>query len=660
MCGIAGIWNLNGKPVIHRELDRFTDSMAHRGPDGRGVHFDHEASLALGHRRLAILDTTKAGLQPMSYGDGRYWITYNGEIYNFLELRAELAADGYRFHSDTDTEVVLAAYDKWGADCQLKFNGMWAFAIWDAKTRMLFLSRDRYGVKPLHYIHDGERFIFASELKAFLALSSIDVSFDLSMVAFNIERLGEAEGLEETLLQNVKRLPGGCCLVLTPRQAPQVSRWWNTLDHLETPPRSLDDQIEQFRELFLDAIRLRMRSDVPIGTSLSGGLDSGSVLCSMAHLRRSTSGGERSAADWQRAFVASYPGTVQDETPWARQVAEHVGVKTHYCEIQFAHLLEKLNDIVYHCESVLDVPIGPWQVYQAQRENGVVVSIDGHGSDEILAGYHHHVLWAMRDAAHALDYRTFAQLRQTLRNMRCNSPLPTFWRTLLARSPVADRTRLGRLSSLFYDSAAALRRRLKGSPEESWLAIEPFRPAPPSRDRGLEALEGRDSLFWGLYGDVHRAALPIDLRDYDRLSMAHGVEVRTPFLDWRLIRCALSLPTTSKLKHGYTKYILRQAMRGILPDDIRLRSVKTGFSNPMSSWILGGANRYILDVVRSQKFKQSPVWHGQSLALAVERGLKTDDQASFEKAWLYVVAFQLMESFDRKKTEGRLASRRFA
>jgi asparagine synthase (glutamine-hydrolysing) len=647
MCGIAGIWNLNGQPVNARELDRFTDSMAHRGPDGRGVHVDHAAKLGLGHRRLAILDPSEAGQQPMSYADGRYWITYNGEVYNFLELRQELAASGYRFRSDTDAEVVLAAYDRWGPDCQTKFNGMWAFAIWDAEAQRLFLSRDRYGVKPLHYAYDGERFFFASELKAFLSLSSIDVPFDLSMVAFSIESPGDMEGVEATLLKNVKRLPGGCCLSLGRGQSPRVERWWRTLDHLEQPPHTLADQVDRFRELLLDAVRLRMRSDVPIGTSLSGGLDSSSLLCSIAHLQRSGAAGERATADWQRAFVATYPGTIQDEESWARRVAEEVGVTTHYCEVDFAQLVDELDDIVYHCEGVLDVPIGPWRVYQAQRRSGVVVSIDGHGSDEVLGGYHRHVMMAMADAAGALEYRRFDELRGTLRAMTGNgsaASIPSFARFLLKRYLGA--------------SIHSLRRALPARSRLCWLAIDPFRPAPWHQEEA-RLIRRRDALFQGTYEDVHWNGLPIELRDYDRLSMAHGVEVRCPFLDFRVVSYALSIPAKSKIESGQTKYVLREAMRGLLPEAIRTRGLKTGFSNPLS-WIIGSGRPYMLDVVRSANFQQSAVWDGKALATAVERGFATGDEVALARAWYYLVAFRLMEAFDRKRAEGHRSTRLFA
>ena len=214
MCGITGIWNFNDQAISKPMLEHFTNSLTHRGPDGNGFYIDKDANLGFGHRRLAIIDTTDTGHQPMSYGNGRYWITFNGEIYNFLELRDELKKDGYQFFTESDTEVVIAAYDRWGEDCQLHFNGMWAFAIWDKKKKKLFISRDRFGIKPLLYYSDNKHFAFASEMKAFLNLNWFPLEFDASMISTSLLDSKLVEGTEQTLLKNLHRLLGGYCLTL--------------------------------------------------------------------------------------------------------------------------------------------------------------------------------------------------------------------------------------------------------------------------------------------------------------------------------------------------------------------------------------------------------------------------------------------------------------
>ncbi|HEX2958466.1 MAG TPA: asparagine synthase (glutamine-hydrolyzing) [Chitinispirillaceae bacterium] len=428
MCGIAGFWNLDNAPVNIKMLDLFTDSLAHRGPDGRGVFIDDTVALGLGHRRLSIIDTTTIAHQPMEYSDGRYQITFNGEIYNFIELKKELIVAGYSFSTESDTEIILAAYDKWGEECQLKFNGMWAFALWDKKVKKLFLSRDRFGVKPLYYCFDGIHFAFASEMKAFLALKWFDPSFDEVVVASVING-ATLDGTDICLLKNLKRLPGGFSISLQENTGPVLKRWWNTLDHLVEIPKTYEEQVARYRELFLEACLLRMRSDVPIGTSLSGGLDSSSSICGMKRVRDTWKNSERGASDWQKAFVALYPGTLQDEEKYAEIVIKYTRVHPVYCEITPKTLLDHYKEIIFQFESISEIPIGPWILYNAQRENGVVVSVDGHGGDEALGGYHHYPEALMRQEMalgffHLFKFYQYRSLLQRLfvNPKMCNAP----------------------------------------------------------------------------------------------------------------------------------------------------------------------------------------------------------------------------------------------
>lgn len=247
MCGICGVIRFDGAPVTALEMAAMNERLAHRGPDGEGLHLD--GNLGLGHRRLAILDLTPAGHQPMSYGDGRWWITYNGEIYNFLEVRSELEARGHRFRSDSDTEVILAAYAEWGSDCLHRFNGMWAFAIWDSQERTLFLARDRFGVKPLFYLRLPGLLAFASEMKAFLALPDFTPRVNLPVLKAELLDIHSQEGGPNCLLQDVHRLPAGHWLQVTDDGRMTVHRWWRTLDHLTTVPPRLEEQAEQFAAL---------------------------------------------------------------------------------------------------------------------------------------------------------------------------------------------------------------------------------------------------------------------------------------------------------------------------------------------------------------------------------------------------------------------------
>ena len=629
MCGIAGFWNLNHEPVSRSMLERFTDSLSHRGPDGNGFYIDPDANLGLGHRRLAILDTTDTGRQPMPFGDKRYWITFNGEIYNFLELRDELQQYGYRFLTESDTEVVMAAYDKWGEDCQLRFNGMWAFAIWDRQKKQLFLSRDRFGVKPLMYFYDGKHFAFASEMKAFLALEWFQAEFDPQMVAAALTDHQLIEGSERTLLCDLKRLLGGYCLTLSQNGDFTIRRWWNTLDHLDSAPASYEAQVERYRELFLDACRIRMRSDVPIGTALSGGLDSSSIVCGMRQIRDTGDTGKRLASDWQRAFVATYPGSVIDERRYADEVIRKTGANPIYCEITPEMYLENFQRVLFQYEEISDIHLGPWLVHKAQREHGVVVTLDGHGGDEALAGYPWHVTASLKDALSGFSPRWAAESLDTMKKLELFPQEQFYWKSAMA------------LGSKW------ITKRLKK--ERSWLTQSPAEFRSPAYEEDRSRFKKRDALFQSLYMDFHFTQLPMNLRDFDRLSMAHGVEVRSPFMDWRLVTFTFSLPSESKIGGGFTKRILRDALKGILPEPIRLRTRKLGFPNMTESWSSPRAQEFIHGAVMSPGFRDFSIWDGKRIRTELEAAMRHQDLPVIQKAWIYVQAMSLMEMFQEKR-----------
>jgi len=629
MCGITGFWNLDTRPVSQAMLERFTDSLSHRGPDGNGLYIDPDSNLGFGHRRLAILDTSDTGRQPMSYGDGRYWITYNGEIYNFLELRSELELHGYQFYTESDTEVAMAAYDKWGEDCQLRFNGMWAFAIWDRQEKQLFLSRDRFGVKPLIYFYDGKRFAFASEMKAFLALDWFRAEFDPEMVAAALTDHQLVEGSERTLLRDLKRLLGGCSLTFKQSGDLKIRRWWNTLDHLEPAPASYDEQMERYRELFLDACRIRMRSDVPIGTALSGGLDSSSIVCGMRHIRDVGDAGKRLASDWQRAFIATYPGSVIDERKYADEVIRKTGANPVYCEITPDMYLENFERVLFQYEEISDIHLGPWAVHKAQRENGVVVTLDGHGGDEALAGYPWHVTASLKDALSGLSFQRALVSLDTMKKLELFPQEQFYWKSIQTMGGKA-------VSRLF---------KIK----QTWLTTPPAEFVSPAYEKDRLRIKERDALFQSLYVDFHFTQLPMNLRDFDRLSMAHGVEVRSPFMDWRLVTFTFSLPSTSKLGDGFTKRILRDALKGILPEAIRQRTRKLGFPNMAESWSSPKAQEFIRDVVDSSGFQTSAIWDGKRISAELEVAMRQQDLPVIQKAWIYVQAMSLMDMFQQKR-----------
>jgi len=656
MCGIIGIWNFDGQKINSVELDRFTDSLRHRGPDGRGTYIDKKASLGLGHRRLSILDLTDSGHQPMSYGNGKYWITYNGEIYNFLELRTELEGLGHRFRSESDTEIILSAYAQWGEACQFRFNGMWSFAIWDSEEQKLFLSRDRFGVKPLFYFFNGRNFLFASELKAFMALTSpIRPDFDLGMIA----HFANDESVEKTILKGVKNLNGGFQLILRQGNSPVIRRWWRTSDHLVDVPNSSEEQVEQYRELFLDACRIRMRSDVPIGTALSGGLDSSAVLCSMANIQSSESDKTRFAKSWQKAFVLDYAGTRHSEKNYAQKVINHTNAIPFHKKISLSNIsAEDIFQATFSFEGVQEPSVGAWYIYREMRKNNVVVSMDGHGGDETLAGYHQYPTVALRDAVWPWHRNgRFEDIQETLQGLYDEEVpdgfgdvvIPSRWEVM--KSMLSFNQRLKRslvhlleINPRLYNLIYSVYHRIESTKQNTrWVLIDRENPQP---NRKLQLNNHIfDHLNRELYHDFHTYILPRILRNFDRVSMAHGVEIRAPFLDWRLVTYIFSLPSKVKLSNGFTKQILRESMRGILPESIRIRKSKIGFASPMVEWYQNALKSFVLDSVNSREFLESEIWNGPLIRGFVEGCYRKKDFKSATASWKYIQTMILMKSF---------------
>ena len=603
MCGIFGVVG-----DVPRELAlACRDRLAHRGPDGAGLWA--APGVTLGHRRLSILDTSEGGSQPMAHPSGRYHMVYNGEVYNFVELRRELEALGERFSGASDSEVLLAAYARWGPACLERLNGMWALAVWDAEDHSLFLARDRFGKKPLFHAETPYGFAFASEMKALLPLlPSVEPNPDLLRSS---RRIMSYEGGEECLIRGIRRFPAGHWGRLSGGRL-RLTRWWNTLDHLVSLPRSHEERAELLRETFLDACRIRMRSDVPIGSALSGGLDSSAVTCALAHAAdRGTTA--RAAKDHRHAFCAGFPGTPLDETPYARRVAEHLGIPLTVLELDPARnpgdLFEQMRLFEeYH----LSLPLPFMRTYRAVKDHGISVSLDGHGADECFAGYLFHVVEALADAG--LRPGAVRGIVEAFRRGRPASPqfpLP---------SPLA-------LVGGYH------RRRL--------AALLRGRAGVPSRDAGHPAWRRLDHLTRVLYQATHETILPTLLRNYDRYSMASGVEIRMPFMDHRVVALAFSMPWSDKVRGGYTKAVVRSAVSGFVPDDIAWRRTKIGFNPPVVDWMQGPLRRFLLDETHSAAFDACDLVD-QDTARARLHAVLDAEQATYaqgEAAWTAIAPY---------------------
>lgn len=562
MCGILGTLPSSDSILFEKALT----TLSHRGPDSSGIW--HDPAISLGHRRLSILDVSDTGGQPMSYVDGRYHIVFNGEIYNFIEIRKELEKKGYRFKSESDTEVVLASFCEWGEDCLLKFNGMWAMAIWDSVAGKLFLSRDRFGKKPLFYALVGSKFIFASEMKAiFPFLPEVKPAEDFRWMAQNIFLY---ENTEKCLISGIKRFPAGHYGYLENQQI-KLKRYWNVLDHLVEPEKSYSSQVEKFREIFIDACRIRMRSDVAIGTALSGGLDSSATISAMAHIAKG-SNNPRGSRDWQHAFVASFPDTPIDETNYARMVTNHLGINATYVTIDPLKHWHRLNEYLYMFEELyLTTPIPMIMTYGAVKEHGVTVTIDGHGADELFSGYGH-LLEALWDAGIDLS--------------RVKDIINTHVETIKGFSQTAEPNKIG----LYLDFM--VRKTVRRI----------FSRGYHSQDREHPNFGKLDNFSQHLYIIFNETILPTLLRNYDRYSMINSVEIRMPFMDHRLVTYVHSLPYSSKFGGGYTKKLIRDALDPFMPPEITWRKTKIGFNSPIVDWMQGPLREWFQDTVQSQAF----------------------------------------------------------
>lgn len=605
MCGIFGhIGNIS-----HESATICTDALLHRGPDGSGIW--QKNGITLGHRRLSILDLSALGKQPMSYADGRYWITYNGELYNFLELRDELRRHGHVFRSNSDTEVILASFQEWGEKCTQKFNGMWAFGIWDTREKQLFLSRDRFGKKPLFYAFLSSGFAFASEMKAIFPLLK-EIQPNIELVK-NTSKIFNYETTEECVILGIKRFPAGHSGWVKDGKL-SLSRYWCTLDNLVHVPDRYEEQVEQFRELFIDACRLRMRSDVPIGTALSGGLDSSATISTVAHIAGSQTG-SRVCADWQHAFVASFPNTPLDETRYAKMVTDYLGIGATFLDIDPLEAIDHLNDYFYLFEDIyITSPIPFMLTYGAMKKHGIKVSLDGHGADECFAGYPFDYIRALSDA------------RLNISNIKM--VLNTYYDAYPDNS-----TQLNNLPS-------RLRFWLKWQLVQIARKLQRRKP-PQARDSTKREYRQLDHLSKQLYISTHDTILPTILRNYDRYSMANGVEIRMPFMDHRIVSFAFSLPWTSKIKNGFSKKIIRDAVAGFMPKEIAYRKSKIGFNSPIVDWMQGPLKPFFLDTINSQSFKNSTLINPKVTAQKINAVIH-DTNASFldgEKAWTMLSPF---------------------
>ncbi len=598
MCGIAGHLSLTGGPGDLGSVRAMAAALAHRGPDGEGFFVD--GPIALGHRRLAIVDLTTAAAQPMTDVSGRFTIVFNGEIYNHPDLRAELEAGGARFRSRSDTEVLLEGYARWGPDVLPRLNGMFAFAAWDAKERVLFLARDRFGEKPLFYRHEpGREFRFASELRALVPHGSGKGRPDADAL-FRFLAFGYSGTTAGTFFEGIHQVPPAHALSVRDGRL-EFRPYWSLPEKVEPPAADEHTRVESVAALLEDAVRIRLRSDVPVGTSLSGGIDSSAVVGTVARLLQS---GRAEATTRRATFSAVFPGTSVDESRYADAVASASGAEAHRVQPSGEDCLRDLPRLVEAQEEPFGGPsiYAQWRVMGLAKDNGVTVLLDGQGADEVFAGYHF----------------LFQDLWWSLLRTGRVAALQAEMKTYDADHGAGKARRL--LHAALRSRSPRWLNRLKGGPDLPWLGGDFVR-------RSYAPLPARPSDLRGSLRECQGSRmLPHLLRFADRNSMAFSREVRLPFLDHRLVELVDGMPDSSKLRDGTTKWILREAIRGVVPEEVRTRKDKIGFAVPFVEWMRGPLDGLVRDVLDSNRFRERGLFNVPFLRSARERMLAGEDR----------------------------------
>ncbi|MDO4960876.1 MAG: asparagine synthase (glutamine-hydrolyzing) [Eubacteriales bacterium] len=579
MCGICGLFD-NKKVSIDEKTRLITEMnrvQKHRGPDDDGVYADENA--ALGHVRLSIIDLSSAGHQPMFYGD-RYVMVFNGEIYNYIELREELGKKGYGFSSNTDSEVIMAAYDAWGEKCLERFNGFWAFAIYDKVRQHLFLSRDRYGVKPLYYAVQPYGLVFASEIKTLLADKNIKrVANDKAVLDYLVNNFVDCE--DETFFKDIYRLPAASYMNVGSDGSFKIEKFYSVQYEEKLEGKFDDTVVKEFRNLFTDSIKMRLRSDVPVGSCLSGGLDSSSIVTESSRQLKGTA-----FAGNQSVYSACYKDSPEDESKFIDMVIKETGVKGNTIYPTGETLFNDLDHLVYsQDEPFLSTSMyASYCVMKLAHENGAKVLLDGQGADELLCGYRKARVYYIKKLLKAGKIaRAAKEIWLYLPYMRkSNSSLAADMRLILQflgkkKAGANDKRRMY-LSEGFKNAEAA----------NTYT----------SHDRYL-------------IDDFERISLPALLRYVDRNSMAFSIEDRLPFLDYRLVDFGMKLPLNAKMHDGYSKYIMRRALR--MPEKIRTRKDKIGFYTPESDWIKQYSSEY-RSIFEKQDFRAAKYINNKKIA----------------------------------------------
>jgi asparagine synthase (glutamine-hydrolysing) len=596
MCGICGIFSYGWQEEDNAShVAAMCDTMAHRGPDDAGAYLSPDGRTALGHRRLSIVDLSGAGHQPMSNEDGTLWIVFNGEIYNHVALRSEMEAKGHIYHSRTDTETLLHLYEEYGPEMLSRLHGMFALGIWDQTRRRLFLARDRVGIKPLYYSFCDGRLLFASEIKAILAHPAVERDLDTESLYHYLTFM--TTPAPRTMFQGISKLPAGHFMTVEADGSTTATRWWDVADAPPPAPELLASDeacASHVRDLLGDAVQERLMADVPFGVFLSGGVDS-SVITSLVHRQHSGT---------LRTFSVGYKDApAHDEIAFARRVATLFDTEHH-------EILIDQDDLVGYVPQLIhsqDEPLADWVciplyfVSKLVRDSGTIVALVGEGSDEQFVGYRHYLhyqqlsqgLWPTYQRLPSLLRRGLHGVADPLLRAR---GVPREIRELVRRAAAGERLFLsGAIAAWESDKQDMMSASMRAG---GWANLSSV-PIAEKAARHLHSRRSDADFMDSLIYQEFQLRLPeLLLMRVDKITMSTSIEARVPFLDHRLVEFTTHIPTGMKLRGTRTKHILKEAVKGLIPDDIINRK-KQGFSAPVKEWfrgpLAGYARRSIMD-----------------------------------------------------------------
>jgi len=573
VCGISGIINKNNCRVIQNDIQEMNDLIVHRGPDDEGYYFGN--NFAFGHRRLSIIDLSSDGHQPMHYLD-KYTITYNGEVYNYLEIKKELLKYGYQFDSNTDTEVILASYDKWGEECVNKFNGMWAFAIFDKEKNTIFCSRDRFGIKPFYYTEVDGKFLFASEIKQLLRFYNIN--YVNKTILGDYLLYGLEEHTNETFFKNIYKLGASCNLIYDLKvHKYKIDKYFKVELNKKLESLSENESIECIKNRLYGSISLRLRSDVKVGTCLSGGLDSSSIAAIAS---------KKFQEQTDEKFIAIHAKSIEkktDESHFAQEVAKYCNLDMKIVEPYLEDITNNINEVFYTQEEPFGGPsiFMQYFVMKKAKENNCKVMLDGQGGDETLFGYENYysvyfagLLIKLKLVQYVKDLLKLPNFKLSKKRIMINSI-----------SILMSRSMIDKIKKLFGINMLDIKIEID---KKKLGYIFDFRTFKQFQIRELAIRN-----------------LPHLLKYEDKNSMRHSVETRLPFVDYKFVQSALSMNDSLKFKNGYLKYILRKVVTNILPKNIVWRTNKFGFEAPTDMWIDSHKDEMIKKINRSEILKQT-------------------------------------------------------